>query len=365
MAYKLLLADDSITIQKVVELVLAEEDFQIKSVSNGEEAMKVIDEFQPDIVLADIEMPKMNGYQLCEKIKRNPGTKNVPVILLAGAFEPIDNELARNVGADDSVIKPFESQELISKINAVLTMGGVSSVEEEAVAEEGIAIAEEEFEVAEAVEAVEAEAEPVAEVAAEEEDLWTMDEVNVVGEAAAGVEEVVAQTEEASAMDDELFAEAEEPVFEAAAEEADEEVFAVEEAEMEIAPAAPEPAPVVQPKPQATVPAAQPVAVAVALSSDEMMKAFRESVDQQVAKALAGIDLKASITVALMPIIKDSLEKVLWEIAPELTDKMLKETLKGSIASLGSQVEKVIWETVPDLASAMISKEIEKIKSEF
>src|SRR3990172_2753749 len=127
MAYKLLLADDSITIQKVVELVLAEEDFQIKSVSNGEDAINLLGSFKPDIVLADIEMPKVNGYNLCEKIKQNLATSHVPVILLAGAFEPIDEELARQVGADDSVIKPFESQELISKINAALTMGSAGA----------------------------------------------------------------------------------------------------------------------------------------------------------------------------------------------------------------------------------------------
>src|SRR3990172_12179278 len=122
MHYKLLLADDSITIQKVVELVLAEEDFEIKSVGNGEDALSVMNSFRPDIVLADIDMPKVNGYQLCEKIKQDPATANVPVILLAGAFEPIDDELSKKVGADDSVIKPFESQELISKINAALAV---------------------------------------------------------------------------------------------------------------------------------------------------------------------------------------------------------------------------------------------------
>jgi CheY-like chemotaxis protein len=82
MSYKLLLADDSITIQKVVELVLAEEDFQIKSVNNGEDALNLLDSYKPDIVLADIEMPKVNGYNLCEKIKKNPATSHVPVILL-------------------------------------------------------------------------------------------------------------------------------------------------------------------------------------------------------------------------------------------------------------------------------------------
>jgi CheY-like chemotaxis protein len=81
LAHKLLLADDSITIQKVVELILAEEDFDLKSTNNGEEALALLSSFKPDVVLADIEMPKMNGYQLCEKIKQDPSTSNIPVIL--------------------------------------------------------------------------------------------------------------------------------------------------------------------------------------------------------------------------------------------------------------------------------------------
>src|SRR4030043_1744827 len=131
MARKLLLADDSITIQKVVELILAEEDFEIKSTNNGEEALAVLPSFKPDIVLADIEMPKMNGYQLCEKIKQAPSTNAIPVILLTGAFEPIDEELAKHVGADDFIVKPFESQELTSKINSALTVSAVTSGEGE------------------------------------------------------------------------------------------------------------------------------------------------------------------------------------------------------------------------------------------
>ncbi|GAB4489661.1 MAG: response regulator [Thermodesulfovibrionales bacterium] len=354
MAYKLLLADDSITIQKVVELVLAEEDFQIKSVSNGEDALKVFADFQPDIVLADIEMPKMNGYQLCDKIKKNPETKHVPVILLAGAFEPLDAELSANVGADDSVIKPFESQELISKINAVLTMGGVAAAEEVVEAEEEVeAVGEADFEVAEA------EGEPVA---AEEEDLWAMDEVTGTAEPAALIEEEIGEPGEAVAMEieEEAFGEAEPAVFGEAA--------ALEEEAVEIAPE-PEPTPVSQFRPaEAASPLVQPAAPAaaqVALSQDEIITVFRASVDQQVAKALAGLDLKATISAALVPMLKETVEKVLWEIAPELTDKALKEILKGTTISLGSQVEKVLWETVPDLASAMIAKEIERIKSEF
>ena len=120
MALKLLLADDSITIQKVVELILADEDYEIKSVNNGEEALALFESFQPDIVLADTEMPLMNGYDLCERIKQDPATKTIPVILLTGAFEPLDEARAHQVEADDCLIKPFEAQELIQKIDAAL-----------------------------------------------------------------------------------------------------------------------------------------------------------------------------------------------------------------------------------------------------
>src|SRR5208337_3751322 len=128
--YKLLLADDSLTIQKVVELVLADEHFEIKACSDGEQALSAMESFGPNIVLADIEMPLLNGYQLCEKIKNNASTVHVPVILLAGAFEPFDENYAKSVGADDYIIKPFESQELISKVKSLLVSAGPAGEDE-------------------------------------------------------------------------------------------------------------------------------------------------------------------------------------------------------------------------------------------
>jgi len=174
-SHKLLLADDSITIQKVVELILAEENFEIRSVGNGEEALAAVSSFRPDVILADIEMPKMNGYQLCEKIKRAPATSSIPVILLTGAFEPVDEELTKQVGADDVLTKPFESQELISKINAALTVSGMAvEAEAEAVTEAEAMMEAEPF--AEAEAAAEAEAFGI-EAAPVEEDLTVKDTV--------------------------------------------------------------------------------------------------------------------------------------------------------------------------------------------
>ncbi|MBI5140587.1 MAG: response regulator [Nitrospirae bacterium] len=121
MAYKVLLADDSITIQKVVELILSEEDAIVESVGDGSAAMNSLERKRPDIVLADIEMPRMNGYELCRKIKERRETGGIPVILLAGAFESFDEGLARSVGADDFIIKPFETNDLLDKIEYFLS----------------------------------------------------------------------------------------------------------------------------------------------------------------------------------------------------------------------------------------------------
>lgn len=132
---KLLLADDSRTIQKVVELILADENFEIKAFNDGEQAFKAIESFAPDIVLADIEIPGLNGYKLCEKIKNNAATSHLPVILLAGAFEPFDEEYSKAVGADDYIIKPFESRELIAKVKSL--MAGAEPATEEAHADSG------------------------------------------------------------------------------------------------------------------------------------------------------------------------------------------------------------------------------------
>ncbi|MBI5075068.1 MAG: response regulator [Nitrospirae bacterium] len=344
MARKLLLADDSITIQKVVELVLAEEDFEIKSVSNGEDALNLLESFQPDLVLADIEMPKVNGYQLCDRIKKNPATAHIPVILLAGAFEPIDEELAAQIHADDSVIKPFESQELISKINSVLTMSSAGA-EELVAAEETVA------EAGEDVFVLTEEAEEAVSVAEAEEDLWSMEEVPEIPEAVSA--EAVPEAEEAVE----------------AGIEGLEETFEIEEEtmipEIEEAPAAAAPAAVIAEaaRPQMAREFVMPEVVVP--SKAEMLAVFEKTVNASVTAFLSSLDIKAAMLAALTPAMKESVEKVIWEIAPELAEKLLKEVLKGSIASLTSEVEKVIWETVPDLASTMISKEIEKIKSEF
>jgi CheY-like chemotaxis protein len=119
---KLLLADDSATIQKVIDLTFADEGVRVVAVGNGQDAIDQLLEVQPDIVLADVFMPARNGYEVCEYVKTNEKLKHIPVVLLVGSFEPFDEAEARRVGADDILTKPFQSiRRLIDRVGALVT----------------------------------------------------------------------------------------------------------------------------------------------------------------------------------------------------------------------------------------------------
>ena len=120
MPKNLLLADDSVTIQKVVAIVFAGEDYRITSVDNGEDAILRARETRPDIVLADAVMPRMNGYELCQVLKADPDLGEVPVLLLTGTFEPFDEARARSARADGHIAKPFDSQALLTRVRELV-----------------------------------------------------------------------------------------------------------------------------------------------------------------------------------------------------------------------------------------------------
>src|SRR5438309_9794790 len=135
MGTRILLADDSITIQKVVNLTFADEGIEVVAVSNGDLAERRLAEVAPDLVLADIFMPGKNGYELCEAIKQNSQFRDVPVVLLVGAFEPFDQAEARRVRADAHLTKPFESRTLVETVRRLIktserTTGPIASMPE-------------------------------------------------------------------------------------------------------------------------------------------------------------------------------------------------------------------------------------------
>jgi CheY-like chemotaxis protein len=116
----LLVADDSLTIRKVIGMVLALEDFQITAVDNGIDAIARAREMRPDLVIADVLMPGRSGYEVCETLKADPATAGTPVLLLAGNFEPFDEARARSARADAHITKPFESQAFLDRVRTLL-----------------------------------------------------------------------------------------------------------------------------------------------------------------------------------------------------------------------------------------------------
>ena len=310
---KVLLADDNITIHKVVELVLPE-GFELRSANNGEEALALVRSFKPDVVLADVEMPSMDGYQLCEEIKRDPATAFIPVVLLAGAYEAVDEDMARRAGADGLLVKPFESDELRRKLDEVL---GIRAVEEAALPEE-IVLAEDITE----------------DEAFGEEKMW----------------EALGETPLETLAEESLFEETpfgEIPVVEIQGEAPFEErVVSGFEPVMPAMPA---------------MSAGKPAMPAPVFDELKVMAALKESIDKKAEEFFGRVDFKAIIMEAGL---KESLESVLWEVVPDLTEKLVKEALTDTMAALKRQLENVIWETVPELAETIIKKEIEKIKSE-
>jgi CheY-like chemotaxis protein len=129
----ILLADDSVTIRKIVELTFSDTDIRVETVSSGQEALDRLSDLRPDLVLADVVMPGPSGYDLCRTIKGSD--RPVPVLLLAGTFEPFDAAEARACGSDGHVTKPFDSKQLVERVRDLLERGAAPTVSHEPAAQ--------------------------------------------------------------------------------------------------------------------------------------------------------------------------------------------------------------------------------------
>ncbi|MBI3896393.1 MAG: response regulator [Acidobacteria bacterium] len=117
---KILLADDSTHAQRMGTKILSAEGHEVTTASNGQAAIKMMDEFAPDLIVADIFMPGKNGYELCQWIKSNPKWNHLPVLLTIGAMEPYDPAEGRKAHADGLVTKPLESSDLLETVQKLL-----------------------------------------------------------------------------------------------------------------------------------------------------------------------------------------------------------------------------------------------------
>lgn len=114
---KILIVDDDTNIAELISLYLTKECFETRMVEDGEEAIRAFAEFQPNLILLDLMLPGIDGYEVCRTVRK---TSSVPIIMLSAKGEVFDKVLGLELGADDYMIKPFDSKELVARVKAVL-----------------------------------------------------------------------------------------------------------------------------------------------------------------------------------------------------------------------------------------------------
>jgi CheY-like chemotaxis protein len=124
MGSRVILADDSVTIQKVVGIIFANEGYELTIVASGDDAVAKAREIKPDVMLVDALMPGKNGYEVCREIRQDPSLAHTAILLMTGAFEVVDEEKNRQSGADEFITKPFDSQTLIEVTNRLISLTG-------------------------------------------------------------------------------------------------------------------------------------------------------------------------------------------------------------------------------------------------
>ncbi|GAW65737.1 response regulator [Geoanaerobacter pelophilus] len=398
MGNRLLLADDSITIQKVVAIIFANEEFELTVVDNGTAALEKAREIKPDVMLVDALMPGKTGYEVCAEIRRDPRLNSVPILLLIGAFEPLDEEKARDCGADASISKPFESQQLIDRVKEMLALGkSRESAPAPAAAPAAEPSAEElwgdlsSFDAMPAVEAPEAPAFPDAEavwgnMAAEVEPAAAAPAAPAISVVAAAVqEELVEATQEddlwgAFELEEVSSAPAAPPaqlfgVVEPEGELEAEELFSFDEDDEDIE----ETGPALDLEPEAQVEempvsiseeeffalAEEPVAAAEeAPAATAEAESFQFPEYDPFAVQTEATEPQAPAVAALAAEPAKAQQPVAPAAAAAPPAELSEEQLVAALSKVSREViERIVWEVVPDLAEVLIKEEIRKLRA--
>ena len=120
---KILVVDDEIYIVHILDFSLGMEGYEVVTALDGEQALEKLKVEKPDLIVLDIMMPKLDGYEVCKAIKSDPVTRQIPVILLSAKGRNVDQKMGFDVGADDYITKPFSPRKLVERINAILGHG--------------------------------------------------------------------------------------------------------------------------------------------------------------------------------------------------------------------------------------------------
>ena len=120
MGKKILIADDEPNIVVSLEFLMKQRGYVVKVVNTGEDALSAVAEFGPDLILLDVMMPRMSGYDLCQKVRENPAWKRIKIIMLSAKGRDVEVTKGMAVGADAYVTKPFSTKDLIAKVKEML-----------------------------------------------------------------------------------------------------------------------------------------------------------------------------------------------------------------------------------------------------
>jgi len=120
MTHDVLVVDDEPNIVLSLKFLISQQGYEVRTATNGEEALKALEEKVPDLILLDIMMPKPDGYEVCQKIRSTPEWKEIPVIMLTAKGRDVEKQKGMAMGADDYITKPFSTQELVVKVRSIL-----------------------------------------------------------------------------------------------------------------------------------------------------------------------------------------------------------------------------------------------------
>lgn len=396
MAKKVLLAEDSLTIQKVFDLTFKQSDVSLTMVDSGADVIRLAGEISPGLVVVDVSLPDMEGFEVASALREAESTRSCPILILAGTLPPFDEEKYRRCGANGVLFKPFESQELIDKVEALLRSG-----EEASAASAGgeAPVSEEPWDFSDVLEEVEEEAGKAASAAAPSGPELLPGDLGAYGKAEGSVslgdfdvslDEIEAPEGGEPAGSEEpalLEAPAEQPAPEEVREEPPPVAAHMEELFFDDAPAAvtdlspaiealvgpetmeapegsavapeaeapegpppaelpPEPAPGEAPVP--------PAEAGPAAASEQVRPPPAEEISPD--EGVLREQFSARAQEILERVAAEAVEKVMWEMMDRLSAEIS--------AKVREAVEAVAWDVIPSTAEALIREEISRIREQ-
>jgi len=392
MPVKILLADKSITIQKVVEMLFSGRDYEVLCASDGETALSEATRVVPDVMLADVDLPRLDGYSLAAKLKQNSALAQIPVILMMSRDDVYDGVKGKQSGIQDSIAKPFESQELIGKVKKALAAAGPRPAEPAAPPRSAAPVAPprpvpptapakakkpEPADIFDIISEAPSQADLMREAATDEEEAlyevepvveeveepMVREETKILPVGAKAVEEMRAglgltEWEEES--------QPEVVTFESLAKtmKADQQA-AVKKSVPSPAPAAPRPS---QPPVQQPMVSASDV---WGIAEDTVAKMAKDVFDQMppIKPQQLSDDKLRSIAEDIFSRMARDMFKDMRPPVPKISEDTVRRGIADAVTAIAREIareviEKVAWEVIPQLAEVLIKEEIERLKEE-